>query len=73
LWGWLAAHYPGVDFLAHDNGHLIHTLLGLNGDPPIDTFHILSNVFIFGGFAMLSYSWNVGRASLLAFLAFYPR
>jgi hypothetical protein len=44
LSGWLAAHYPGVDFLSHDNGHLIHTLLGLKGNPHFDIFHILSNV-----------------------------
>ncbi len=48
-----------MDFLSHDNGHLIHTLLGLKGNPHFDIFHILSNVFIFGGFLMLSYSWHV--------------
>jgi methanethiol S-methyltransferase len=57
--GWLAARYPGIDFLTHDNSHLIHTLLGLKGDPHFDAFHIMSNVFIFGGFLMLSYSWHV--------------
>jgi protein-S-isoprenylcysteine O-methyltransferase Ste14 len=57
--GWLAAHYPGVDFLSHDNGHLIHTLLGMKGNPHWDIFHILSNVFIFGGFIVLSNAWHV--------------
>lgn len=57
--GWLAARYPGVDFLSHDNGHLIHTLLGMKGDPHWDIFHILSNVFIFGGFIALSNAWHV--------------
>lgn len=56
--GWLATRYPGVDFLSHDNGHLIHTLLGMKGDPHFDVFHILSNVFIFGGFILLSYAWD---------------
>jgi protein-S-isoprenylcysteine O-methyltransferase Ste14 len=56
--GWLATRYPGVDFLSHDNGHLIHTLLGMKGDPHFDIFHILSNVFIFGGFILLSYAWD---------------
>lgn len=59
LSGWLASHYPGVDFLSHDNGHLIHTLLGLQGNPHWDIFHILSNVFIFGGFIALSNAWHV--------------
>lgn len=57
--GWLATRYPGVDFLSHDNGHLIHTLLGMKGNPHWDVFHILSNVFIFGGFIMLSNAWHV--------------
>lgn len=57
--GWLATHYPGIDLLSHNNGHLIHTLLGLKGDPHWDIFHILSNVFILGGFIMLSNSWHV--------------
>jgi protein-S-isoprenylcysteine O-methyltransferase Ste14 len=57
--GWLAANYPGIDFLTHDNSHLLHTLLGMKGDPHFDVFHILSNVFIFGGFLILSYSWHV--------------
>lgn len=57
--GWLASRYPGVDFLSHNNGHLIHTLLGMKGDPHWDIFHILSNVFIFGGFIALSNAWHV--------------
>ena len=57
--GWLANKYPGVDLLSHDNGHLIHTLLGLRGNPHFDIFHILSNVFIFSGFIALSNAWHV--------------
>lgn len=57
--GWLATNYPGVDLLSHDNGHLLHTLLGLKGNPHFDILHILSNVFIFGGFIMLSNAWHV--------------
>lgn len=57
--GWLSTHYPGVDFLSHDNGHLIHTLLGMQGNAHLDIFHIFSNIFIFGGILLLSYSWHV--------------
>jgi len=46
LSGWLARHYPGVDFLSHESGHLLHTLMGLKGDPHMDPFHILSNILI---------------------------
>lgn len=59
LSGWLATQYPGVDFLSHDNGHLLHTLFGMKGNPHWDVFHILSNVFIFGGFLMLSNAWHI--------------
>lgn len=58
LSGWLTSNYPGVNFLTHDNGHLIHTLLKMKGDPHFDPFHIASNIFIFGGFIILSYSWH---------------
>ena len=75
--GWLAARFPGVDFLSHENGHLIHTLLGLKGDPHFDIFHILSNVFIFGGFVTLSYSWHIlwkaQREDRLATAGIYAR
>ena len=56
--GWLAARYPGVDFLSHDSGHLLHTLLRINGNPHFDIFHLLSNVLIMGGFLILSYAWH---------------
>jgi len=59
LSGWLARHYPGVDFLSHDSGHLLHTLLGLKGDPHMDPFHILSNILIVAGLYLLASSWRV--------------
>jgi protein-S-isoprenylcysteine O-methyltransferase Ste14 len=75
--GWLTSHYPGINFLTHDNSHLLHTLLGLQGDPHFDIFHILSNVFIFGGFIALSYSWHVlwkaQRSHKLATTGIYAR
>lgn len=58
LSGWLSSKFPGVNFLTHDNGHLIHTLLGIKGDPHWDIFHILSNILIFGGFIVLSNAWH---------------
>lgn len=59
LSGWLAKRYPQIDFLSHENGHLLHTLLGLKGDPHFDVLHILSNVFIVVGFFVLSASWRI--------------
>ena len=59
LSGWLGSRYPGVNLYSHDAGHLWHTLFGLKGDAHFDVFHILSNVFIFGGFILLSAAWKV--------------
>ncbi|WP_138380715.1 methyltransferase family protein [Luteithermobacter gelatinilyticus] len=59
LSGWLAEKYPGVDFLTHENGHLWHTILGFEGDAHFDPMHLLSFVFIGGGFWILSAAWSV--------------
>ena len=63
LSGWLAHRYPGVNFLSHESGHLLHALLGLKGDPHLDPFHIVSNVLIVGGLFILTSSWRVLYAS----------
>lgn len=59
LSGWLQTRYAGVDFFSHDAGHLWHTLLGWKGDPHTDPLHILSIIFIGGGFILLSSAWRV--------------
>ncbi|TAL16541.1 isoprenylcysteine carboxylmethyltransferase family protein [bacterium] len=59
LSGWLGSRYPGLDILSHEAGHLWHTLFGLGGNPHFDVFHILSNLFIFGGFILLAAAWRV--------------
>lgn len=59
LSGWLSQKYPQVDFLSHDSGHLLHTLLGLKGDPHFDFLHIISSVLIVAGFWLLSSSWRI--------------
>ena len=59
LSGWIVRNYPGVDPLAHNSGHLLHTLLRIPGDPHLDPLHILSNVLIGAGFWLLASSWNV--------------
>jgi protein-S-isoprenylcysteine O-methyltransferase Ste14 len=59
LSGWLATKYPQVNFLTHDAGHLLSTLLGLKGDPHFNVLHILSSVFIFGGFILIAKAWRI--------------
>lgn len=59
LSGWLGDRFPQLNLLSHESGHLWHTLLGLKGDPHLDPLHLLSNLFIFGGFVLLSAAWNV--------------
>lgn len=58
LSGWLSKYYPGINFYSHESGHLLHTLLGLKGDPHFDPFHIASNILIFIGFMMIVFAWN---------------
>lgn len=59
LSGWLQSNYPQLDLLAHDNGHLWHTLLGFEGNPHFDPLHLLSYLVIFWGFTLLSSAWRV--------------
>ena len=77
LSGWLHAHYPGIDLMSHDAGHLWPTLLGLKGNPHFSLPHILSYVFIGGGFILLSSAWNVlyqaQRQHALAVAGVYAR
>lgn len=46
-------------FFAHENGHLLRTILGLEGDAHWSILHIISNVLIVAGFFILSSAWNV--------------
>ncbi|BAV33292.1 isoprenylcysteine carboxyl methyltransferase [Sulfuricaulis limicola] len=59
LSGWLQSRYPGVDWLAHDAGHLLETLFGWKAYPHFGPFHLLSFAFIGGGFILLSNAWRV--------------
>lgn len=59
LSGWLSRHFPGVDFMAHDSGHLLEVMFGWRSHPHFGPFHILSTVFIGGGFWLLAASWKV--------------
>jgi protein-S-isoprenylcysteine O-methyltransferase Ste14 len=59
LSGWLQSRYPGVDWLAHDAGHLLEMLFGWRANPHFGPFHLLSMVFIVGGFWLLASAWNV--------------
>lgn len=59
LTGWLQSRYPGVSLLSHDAGHLWWLLTGREGDPHVGALHILSFVFLGGGFLLLSQAWHV--------------
>ncbi len=59
LSGWLVRRFPGLDPFSHDAGRLWHTLLGWKTNPHFDPLHILSNLFIFAGFIVLSAAWKV--------------
>ncbi len=59
LSGWLQTNYPGINWLAHDAGHLPEMLFGWKANPHFGPFHILSFVFIGGGFMVLANAWPV--------------
>jgi protein-S-isoprenylcysteine O-methyltransferase Ste14 len=58
LSGWLGSRFPGIDFMTHDAGHLLETLFGWRGNPHFGPFHLLSFVFIGGGFILLASAWD---------------
>lgn len=57
LSGWLQSRYPGIDWFAHDSGHLLEMLFGWRANPHFGPFHILSMVLIGGGFILLAKAW----------------
>jgi len=57
--GWLTERYPGIDFLSHENGHLLHTFFGFEGNPHFNLLHIASNIFVILGLFLLSSAWSV--------------
>jgi protein-S-isoprenylcysteine O-methyltransferase Ste14 len=59
LSGWLQSRYPDVDWFSHDAGHLLEMLFGWKTNPHAGPFHILSFVFIGGGFILISAAWKV--------------
>lgn len=59
LSGWLGQRYPQINLLSHDAGHLWTTLFGWRGDAHWNPLHLLSNVFIVGGFILLAQAWDV--------------
>ena len=77
LSGWLQSRYPGVDWFAHDSGHLLEMLFGWRANPHAGPFHLLSMAMIVGGFFLLSSAWKVlyraQRAHQLATTGTYAR
>ncbi len=74
---WLSSHFPGINFLSHDAGHLLEMMFGWKVNPHFGPFHIASNILIFAGFLMLSSAWNVlyhaQRAHRLATAGLYAK
>jgi protein-S-isoprenylcysteine O-methyltransferase Ste14 len=57
--GWLQSRYPNVDWFSHDAGHLLEMMFGWKSNPHAGPFHILSFIFIGGGFILISAAWKV--------------
>jgi len=54
LSGWLSEHFPGINWLSHDAGHLPEMIFGWKANPHFGPFHLLSSLFILGGFWLLA-------------------
>lgn len=59
LSGWLGSSFPGLDLLSHNGGPILQTLIGGKGDPHFSPIHLVSNVFIAGGFILIGAAWDV--------------
>jgi protein-S-isoprenylcysteine O-methyltransferase Ste14 len=59
LSGWLTTRFPGVNWLSHDAGHILEETIGWRANPHFGPFHILSYLFIGGGFWLISAGWKV--------------
>jgi protein-S-isoprenylcysteine O-methyltransferase Ste14 len=59
LSGWLQSRFPDVNWLSHDAGHLLEIMFGWKTNPHFGPFHILSFIFIGGGFILISAAWKV--------------
>lgn len=59
LSGWLQSRYPNIDWFSHDAGHLLEMVFGWKANPHTGPFHILSFVFIGGGFILIAAAWKV--------------
>jgi protein-S-isoprenylcysteine O-methyltransferase Ste14 len=58
LSGWLQSRYPGTDWFSHDAGYLLEMMFGWKSNPHAGPFHILSFIFIGGGFILISAAWK---------------
>lgn len=56
---WLSSHFPGIDFLSHDAGHLLEMMTGQRANVHFGPFHIASNILIGLGFWLIARSWDV--------------
>lgn len=59
LSGWLQSRFPNIDWFSHDAGHLLEMMFGWKTNPHAGPFHILSVVFVGGGFLLISVAWKV--------------
>src|SRR6266480_3183866 len=71
LSGWLQSRFPDIDWFSHDAGHLLEMMFGWKANPHAGPFHILSFVFIGGGFILVMFGFLLQWPTILT-LAMFP-
>lgn len=59
LSGWLQSRQSGIDWFAHESGHLVEMLFGWTANPHFGPFHFLSLALIGAGFWLIAAAWRV--------------
>lgn len=59
LSGWLQTQFPEVDVFTHDSGHLLSTILQLEGNPHFNILHLTSTLLTVFGFMLIAAAWRV--------------
>lgn len=59
LYGWLVRLNPDINWLSHDNSHLLQTIMGWEANAHFGPVHLVSNILLITGLIILAAAWRV--------------